>query len=124
MRAKAIWIFFGVRGMTSPYCPAEYESYATALGQKPDVVIVRLGQASGYLEKALKAKQVSVDVLTFAGDYYAQFRIPANDLGYRLQRHIDSLVRNQPSHIHQFGRSIRRRRRAECGRFGAHVDNR
>ena len=56
---------------TAPFFPAEYESYATMLGQKPDVVIVRLGQATSYLEKALKAKQATVDVLTFAGDYYA-----------------------------------------------------
>ncbi|MEZ4251347.1 MAG: vWA domain-containing protein [Polyangiales bacterium] len=71
VRVEQIVVVTDEQENTSPYFPAEYESYATALGQKPDVVIVRLGQASGYLEKALKAKQVSVDVLTFAGDYYS-----------------------------------------------------
>ncbi|MBX3249275.1 MAG: VWA domain-containing protein [Myxococcales bacterium] len=71
VRVEQIVVVTDEQENTAPYFPTEYDSYATALGQKPDVVIVRLGEASGYLEKAMKAKQVTVDVLTFAGDYYA-----------------------------------------------------
>lgn len=71
VRVEQIVVVTDEQENTAPFFPAEYESYATMLGQKPDVVIVRLGQATSYLEKALKAKQATVDVLTFAGDYYA-----------------------------------------------------
>jgi hypothetical protein len=71
VRVEQIVVVTDEQENTAPFFPAEYESYTTMLGQKPDVVIVRLGQATSYLEKALKAKQATVDVLTFAGDYYA-----------------------------------------------------
>ena len=54
-----------------PYFTEALAAYQKALDVEPNVVIVRLGHASDYLERKLKGKQVQVDTFTFAGDYYA-----------------------------------------------------
>lgn len=37
----------------------------------PNVIIVKVGYASDYVERSLKQKQVPVDTFTFSGDYYS-----------------------------------------------------
>jgi hypothetical protein len=56
---------------TAPYFAEAYEAYRKELAVAPDVVIVKLGHASNWLELKLKEKQVAVDTFTFAGDYYS-----------------------------------------------------
>ena len=55
----------------APYFPAEYDEYCKEIGTKPDVLILKIGRATDYLEKKLREKKVTVDTLTFTGDYYA-----------------------------------------------------
>jgi hypothetical protein len=56
---------------TAPYFAEVYEAYRRELNVAPDVLIVRVGQCSGWLERQLQGKQVNVSTFTFAGDYYA-----------------------------------------------------
>ncbi|MEM9068801.1 MAG: hypothetical protein AAGE52_09855 [Myxococcota bacterium] len=56
---------------SAPYFPDEYTKYAKEFDVKPDVLILKLGRATGYLERKLKDKKVTVDTLTFTGDYYS-----------------------------------------------------
>jgi len=56
---------------TAPYFGQEYDEYVKELKVKPDVLILKLGRASGYLERKLKEKKVTVESLTFSGDYYS-----------------------------------------------------
>jgi hypothetical protein len=56
---------------TAPYFPQVYQQYVQELGVKPNVLIVKVGYATGYLERQLRAIQAQVDTFTFAGDYYA-----------------------------------------------------
>jgi hypothetical protein len=56
---------------TAPYFAEVYEAYRRDLGLAPAVVIVRVGQASHWVEQKLREKQVAVETFTFAGDYYS-----------------------------------------------------
>jgi hypothetical protein len=56
---------------TAPYFADAYEAYRRDMNVAPDVILIRVGQSSGWTEKQLKQKQVTVDTFTFAGDYYA-----------------------------------------------------
>ncbi|MEL6611727.1 MAG: hypothetical protein AAFQ53_06505 [Bacteroidota bacterium] len=56
---------------TAPYFVPTLQAYGQELGVTPEVVIVRVGHASTYLERQLKAAQVPVETVTFRGDYYA-----------------------------------------------------
>lgn len=56
---------------TAPYFDRAYDDYCKDLFVRPNVLIVRVGGASDYIEKRLQKKQVQVDTLTFAGDYYS-----------------------------------------------------
>lgn len=56
---------------TAPYFAEVYEAYRRELNVAPDVLIVRVGQCSGWLERQLQGKQVNVSTFTFAGDYYS-----------------------------------------------------
>lgn len=56
---------------TAPYFVPTLQAYGQELGVTPEVVIVRVGRASNYLERQLKAAQVPVETVTFRGDYYA-----------------------------------------------------
>ncbi|OKH40119.1 hypothetical protein NIES2119_04125 [[Phormidium ambiguum] IAM M-71] len=55
----------------APYFAPTYQTYCRDLAVMPNVVIVRVGSASNYVESQLKQKQVPVETFTFAGDYYS-----------------------------------------------------
>lgn len=55
---------------TSPFLHTAYDAYVKDMGVAPNVVIVKVGSASNYLEKTLQNK-AQVDTFTFAGDYYS-----------------------------------------------------
>jgi hypothetical protein len=56
---------------TPPYFAEVYEAYRRDLNLTPNVVIVKVGHASEWVERKLKEKQAQVDTFTFAGDYYS-----------------------------------------------------
>jgi hypothetical protein len=56
---------------TPPYFMSAYDLYRQELSVAPNIVIVKVGQASGWIENTLRSNQVPVDTFTFAGDYYA-----------------------------------------------------
>ena len=56
---------------TQPYFSQAYEAYQRDLAVMPNVIIVKVGGAYGYLENQLKQKQIPVDSFTFKGDYYS-----------------------------------------------------
>ena len=71
-RVEQILVVTDEQENAAPYFPQELDRYAEALETPvPEVLILKLGQASGYLEKALRAKKVTVETLSFTGDYYA-----------------------------------------------------
>ena len=55
----------------SPFFADVYEAYKRDLAVAPSVLIVKIGQASAYLETRLRAIQAPVETVTFTGDYYA-----------------------------------------------------
>jgi hypothetical protein len=55
----------------SPYFSDAYKVYCQEFAVVPNVVIVRVGSCSNWLESQLNKQQVSVDTFTFAGDYYS-----------------------------------------------------
>ncbi len=55
----------------APYFAEAYSSYCRSLAVMPNVVIVKVGSASTWVETKLKEKQVPVETFTFAGDYYS-----------------------------------------------------
>lgn len=56
---------------TAPYFNLVYPRYCEELKVSPNVVIVKLGNHSNYLERQLQQNQVSFETFTFAGDYYS-----------------------------------------------------
>jgi hypothetical protein len=56
---------------TAPYFAEVYDAYKRDLKVTPNVVIVKIGRASDWVERKLREKQAQVDIFTFAGDYYA-----------------------------------------------------
>lgn len=56
---------------STPLFADAYTTYCRDLGVMPNVVIVRVGSHSNYVESQLKQKQVPVETFTFAGDYYS-----------------------------------------------------
>ncbi|KST66147.1 vWA domain-containing protein [Mastigocoleus testarum] len=56
---------------TQPYFTQAYTAYQRDLATIPNVIIVKVGGAYGYLENQLKQKQIPVDSFTFKGDYYS-----------------------------------------------------
>jgi len=56
---------------SSPYCVDAYARYAEQMKVEPDVILLRVGAATNYTEKQLRAKKINVDTLTFSGDYYS-----------------------------------------------------
>ena len=56
---------------TAPYFAPTYEAYSKELAVAPNVVIVRVGHHSNYLERQLRDRRVPVETFTFAGDYYS-----------------------------------------------------
>lgn len=70
-KAEQIILVTDEQENAQPLFAQVYESYQRDLGVSPNVVIVKVGQASGWIEKQLKAKNVPVETFTFQGDYYA-----------------------------------------------------
>ena len=54
-----------------PYFPEVYKQYCRELGVMPNVIIVKVGHASHWIENQLKKQQTPVETFTFAGDYYS-----------------------------------------------------
>jgi hypothetical protein len=55
----------------APYFCDVFPGYAKQLNASPNVIIVKVGQHSDYLEGQLKNRAIAFDVLTFEGDYYS-----------------------------------------------------
>ncbi|HZO92112.1 MAG TPA: hypothetical protein VFB38_27585 [Chthonomonadaceae bacterium] len=70
-RAEQIVLVTDEGENTPPYFAQVYEAYRSDLNLAPDVLIVRIGRHSAWLEQQLKQKQVQVDTFTFEGDYYS-----------------------------------------------------
>jgi hypothetical protein len=56
---------------SAPYFVDAYREYSRALAVDPNVVIVKVGQACDYTEKALARASVPFDTFVFNGDYYS-----------------------------------------------------
>lgn len=56
---------------TAPYFSTVFPRYCEELKIVPDIVIVKVGQHSDYLERELQRLKASYQTFTFAGDYYA-----------------------------------------------------
>ena len=54
-----------------PLIASAYDDYRRDLNVAPNVLIVKVGQASDLIERQLRARGAQVDTFTFAGDYYA-----------------------------------------------------
>jgi hypothetical protein len=55
----------------APYFADAYTAYCRDLAVMPNVLIVKVGSATDWVELKLKEKQIPVDTFTFAGDYYS-----------------------------------------------------
>jgi hypothetical protein len=55
----------------APYFSAIYARYCQELAVLPNVIVVKVGQYSNYLEQQMQQSQVSFEILTFTGDYYS-----------------------------------------------------
>lgn len=56
---------------SAPYFNNVYPNYCQELNVVPNVVIVKVGNHSNYLERQLQQNQVAFETFTFAGDYYS-----------------------------------------------------
>lgn len=56
---------------TAPYFMDAYKRYCEELKVMPNIIIVKLGNSSDYLETQLQQNRVTFDTLTFKGDYYS-----------------------------------------------------
>jgi hypothetical protein len=56
---------------TAPYFNGIYARYCADLKLAPNVVVVKVGQHSDYLERQMRQSKVAFETFTFAGDYYA-----------------------------------------------------
>ncbi|HEX8495156.1 MAG TPA: hypothetical protein VF658_20110 [Pyrinomonadaceae bacterium] len=56
---------------TAPYFSTVFPRYCEEMKVVPDIVIVKVGQHSNYLERELQRLKVGYQTFTFAGDYYA-----------------------------------------------------
>jgi len=56
---------------TAPYFNQVYATYQQALKVQPNVLIVKVGNATDWVEKHLAKAQVEVETFNFKGDYYA-----------------------------------------------------
>ncbi len=56
---------------TAPRFADVYQRYREELAVEPDVVIVRVGNATQHLQQPLRRIGVQLDVVTFDGDYYS-----------------------------------------------------
>lgn len=56
---------------TAPYFSTVFPRYCEELKIMPNVIIVKVGQHSEYLERQLQGLKIAYETVTFAGDYYA-----------------------------------------------------
>jgi hypothetical protein len=56
---------------TAPRFGDAYEAYASELGIRPAVILVRVGMATDLLQRACRDLGIAPNVFTFSGDYYA-----------------------------------------------------
>ncbi len=70
-RVEQILVITDEQENTAPYFPKEYAGYCEDFNLQPEVVILKLGQPTGYLEKKLREMKAPVETLTFSGDYYS-----------------------------------------------------
>ena len=56
---------------TAPFFSNAYTEYCQELQVLPNVVIVKVGSHSDYLERQLQQNQVTLETFTFVGDYYS-----------------------------------------------------
>jgi hypothetical protein len=56
---------------TAPYFSTAYQNYCKTLNVQPNVVIVKVGYGSDFVERQLRQHQAQVDTFLFKGDYYA-----------------------------------------------------
>lgn len=56
---------------TAPYFNGIYARYCADLKLAPNVVVVKVGQHSDYLERQMSQSKVAFETFTFAGDYYS-----------------------------------------------------
>lgn len=56
---------------TAPFFSKVYSDYCQELKVLPNVVIIKVGNHSNYLERQLQQNQVAFETFTFAGDYYS-----------------------------------------------------
>lgn len=54
-----------------PYFHTAYPEYCKALNVQPNVVIVKVGYASNFVERNLQQMHIPLETFTFKGDYYA-----------------------------------------------------
>lgn len=56
---------------TAPYFGTAYAAYCKDMNVQPNVVIVKVGYSSDFVERQLQPHQAQVDTFTFSGDYYS-----------------------------------------------------
>ncbi len=56
---------------TQPYFAEAYHTYSHDLTTIADVIIVKVGSITNWLENQLKQKQIPYETFTFTGDYYS-----------------------------------------------------
>ncbi|HJR06910.1 MAG TPA: vWA domain-containing protein [Pyrinomonadaceae bacterium] len=56
---------------TAPYFNGIYARYCADLNVAPNVIVVKVGAHSDYLERQMRESRVAFETFTFAGDYYA-----------------------------------------------------
>lgn len=55
----------------APYFNTAFAAYCKELNVQPNVIIVKVGRASDFVERKLRTEEVQVDTFTFEGDYYS-----------------------------------------------------
>ncbi|MBV9712050.1 MAG: VWA domain-containing protein [Ktedonobacteraceae bacterium] len=55
----------------APFFKDEYAAYSEKMHIKPDVILVKVGQAGDHLERVCNKLGISANVFAFNGDYYA-----------------------------------------------------
>ncbi|HYO92228.1 MAG TPA: hypothetical protein VEQ40_11355, partial [Pyrinomonadaceae bacterium] len=55
----------------APYFSTVFPRYCEEMKVVPEIVIVKVGQHTDYLERELQRLKIGYQTFTFAGDYYA-----------------------------------------------------
>ena len=56
---------------TAPYFADQLELYFREMGVRPEVVLLKVGAASDYLERQLRNQRTAFDTYRFTGDYFS-----------------------------------------------------